>query len=100
QPLAFNLLLDDAARSQAIWNVQNTTLATFSHSGPGGNQPNDRMKAAGYTLAADDLNLENGHQSVRLTGQSQVAGRSAISILFRRHRQQRWRTRASHSHSR
>jgi len=59
QPLAFNLLLDDAARSQAIWNVQNTTLATFSHSGPGGNQPDDRMKAAGYTLAADDLNLEN-----------------------------------------
>lgn len=59
QPLAFNVHLSAAADAQADWNLHNTTLQTFSHSGPGGNQPPDRMAAAGYTLDANSTNREN-----------------------------------------
>jgi serralysin len=50
QPLAFNPNLQDAAQAQSDWNFANTTLFTFSHSGPGGNMPDDRAKDSGYAL--------------------------------------------------
>ncbi|HYC01935.1 MAG TPA: CAP domain-containing protein [Azospirillaceae bacterium] len=45
QPLAFNMLLIDAARAHSDW-----MLATdiFSHTGVNGSSPGDRMAAAGY----------------------------------------------------
>src|SRR5213076_2802667 len=59
QPVAINPHIDDAAKSQANWLLNNTTLATFGHSGPGGNQPQDRIAAAGYKLAVSDETREN-----------------------------------------
>ena len=47
QPLAFNLLLIDAAREHSQW-ISDTN--TFSHTGEGGSNPGDRMIAAGYNF--------------------------------------------------
>lgn len=45
QPLAFNLLLIDAARSHSQWMLDNDT---FSHTGVDGSNGRDRMTNAGY----------------------------------------------------
>lgn len=45
QPLAFNLLLIDAARSHSQWMLDTDT---FSHTGEGGSSSGDRMRDAGY----------------------------------------------------
>ena len=45
QPLAFNLLLIDAARSHSQWMLDTDT---FSHTGEGESSPGDRMRDAGY----------------------------------------------------
>ncbi len=59
QPLAFNLNLQDAAQAQSDWNFANTTLFTFSHSGPNGNMPDDRAKNSGYALPTGDYTRED-----------------------------------------
>lgn len=45
QPLAFNLLLIDSARSHSQWMLDTDT---FSHTGEGGSSSGDRMRDAGY----------------------------------------------------
>ena len=45
QPLAFNFLLNDSARSHSQWMLDTDT---FSHTGAGGSNAGDRMKSAGY----------------------------------------------------
>ncbi|MBE9047317.1 hypothetical protein IQ255_23445 [Pleurocapsales cyanobacterium LEGE 10410] len=45
QPLAFNLLLNDSARSHSQWMLDTDT---FSHTGAGGSSAGDRMSNAGY----------------------------------------------------
>ena len=45
QPLAFNLLLIDSARSHSQWMLDNDT---FQHEGEAGSSPGDRMRSAGY----------------------------------------------------
>jgi Ca2+-binding RTX toxin-like protein len=47
QPLAFSLQLIDAARQHSQWMLNTNT---FSHTGAGGSNPGDRMRAAGYTF--------------------------------------------------
>ena len=59
QPLAFNENLQSAADDQSAWLLANTTLSTFSHSGPGGDMPDDRAKDAGYALPTTDYTREN-----------------------------------------
>jgi Ca2+-binding RTX toxin-like protein len=59
QPLAFNPNLQDAAQAQSDWNFANTTLFTFSHSGPNGNMPDDRAKNSGYALPTGDYTRED-----------------------------------------
>ncbi len=49
QPLAFNFDLDSSAATQSQWML---ATDTFSHTGANGNQPNDRMAAAGYPFIA------------------------------------------------
>src|SRR5438874_2425116 len=56
QPLAINMNLTDAARSQAAWLIANST---FSHSGPGGNSPYDRMLASGWQTSGNTETYEN-----------------------------------------
>ncbi len=63
QPLAVNMNLTDAARSQAQWLVANST---FSHSGPGGNSPADRMLASGWQTSGTTVTLENAALSLNL----------------------------------
>ena len=48
QPLAFNENLQSAADDQSAWLLANTTLSTFSHSGPGGDMPDAAAKTPGY----------------------------------------------------
>lgn len=48
QPLAFNLLLIDAARDHSAWMLKTDT---FSHTGEGGSSAEDRMADAGYAAA-------------------------------------------------
>lgn len=45
QPLAFNLLLIDSARSHSQWMLDTDT---FSHTGAGGSSAGDRLEDAGY----------------------------------------------------
>ena len=45
QPLAFNLLLIDSARSHSQWMLDRDI---FDHQGEGGSNPGDRMRSAGY----------------------------------------------------
>jgi Ca2+-binding RTX toxin-like protein len=60
QPLAFNPSLEAAAQGQADWDLHDTTLQTFSHSGPGGDTPDQRAVAAGFALPAGaSLTQEN-----------------------------------------
>lgn len=47
QPLAFNFALIDAARAHSQWMLDSDV---FSHTGAGGSNPGDRMKAAGYVF--------------------------------------------------
>lgn len=47
QPLAFNPDLINAAQNHSKWMLSNNT---FSHTGQGGSNPGDRMKAAGYVF--------------------------------------------------
>ncbi len=47
QPLAFNPLLIDAARQHSQWMLDTNT---FSHTGAGGSNPQQRMVAAGYVF--------------------------------------------------
>lgn len=47
QPLIFNLLLIDSARSHSQWMSDTNT---FSHTGNGGSTPSQRMIAAGYSF--------------------------------------------------
>ncbi len=47
QVLAFNPFLNGAADTHSGWML---SADVFSHSGPGGNSPGDRMKAAGYNF--------------------------------------------------
>src|ERR1051326_593273 len=56
QPLAVNMNITDAARTQAAWLIANNIL---SHSGPGGNSPYDRMLAAGWQTSGDTIWREN-----------------------------------------
>lgn len=63
QPLAINMYLTDAARSQAQWLVANST---FSHSGPGGNSPSDRMLASGWQTSGSTYTLENAALTLNL----------------------------------
>lgn len=70
QPLAFNLLLIDSARSHSQWMLDTDT---FSHTGAGGSSAGDRMRTAnyqftgswnwgenlGYTGTTGTLNLTN-----------------------------------------
>jgi uncharacterized protein YkwD len=50
QPLAFNLLLNDAAEDHSQWILQTNR---FSHTGQGGSTPEERMEAAGYQFTGD-----------------------------------------------
>ena len=50
QPLAFNLLLNDATEDHAEWLLQTNR---FSHTGRGNSTTEDRMEAAGYELTGD-----------------------------------------------
>ncbi len=59
QPLAFNPQLSAAALGQAEFDLNNTTLQTFSHFGPGGDTPDQRAVAAGYALPSPDYTREN-----------------------------------------
>jgi hypothetical protein len=45
QPLAWNVLLNDAAEDHSQWMLDQDV---FSHTGAGGSDPGDRMAAAGY----------------------------------------------------
>jgi len=56
QPLALNILLTDAARAHSQWMLDNDI---FSHNGAGGNEPSDRVAAAGYSLAPPSSVGEN-----------------------------------------
>jgi hypothetical protein len=47
QPLAPNELLVDASRTHSTWMLD---ADVFSHTGPGGSTPGDRMGAAGYSF--------------------------------------------------
>src|SRR3954451_20928868 len=61
QPLAVQMNLTDAARSQAAWLIANNI---FSHSGPGGNSPSDRMLASGWVTSGTTLTRENAALSL------------------------------------
>src|SRR3954467_1692302 len=61
QPLAVQMNLTDAARSQAAWLIANNI---FSHSGPGGNSPYDRMIASGWQISGSTETLENAALSL------------------------------------
>ncbi|NIA71192.1 hypothetical protein HBA54_21565 [Pelagibius litoralis] len=50
QPLAFDSELSDAARAHSRWMLDQDT---FSHTGAGGSDPGDRMRAAGYDFQGD-----------------------------------------------
>jgi uncharacterized protein YkwD len=56
QPLAVNPYLVDSSRKQSQWMINNTA---FSHTGAGGSNPNDRMKAAGYVFTGSWSWAEN-----------------------------------------
>src|SRR3954464_2150977 len=56
QPLAINMNLTDAARAEAQWLIANSI---FSHSGPGGNSPADRMLASGWQTSGSTETYEN-----------------------------------------
>ena len=56
QPLAFNLLLNDAVEDHSQWILQTNR---FSHTGQGGSTPEDRMIAAGYQFTGDSASEEN-----------------------------------------
>jgi hypothetical protein len=56
QPLAVSMNLTDAARAQAAWLIANNT---FSHYGPGGNTPQDRMIASDWPTSGDIFTREN-----------------------------------------
>ncbi|HEY7119575.1 MAG TPA: CAP domain-containing protein [Tepidisphaeraceae bacterium] len=49
QPLAVNPFLTGGARAHSQWMIDTDT---FSHTGAGGSDPQDRMTAAGYTFTA------------------------------------------------
>ncbi len=50
QPLAFNLLLNDATEDHAAWLLQTNR---FSHTGRGNSTTEERMEAAGYEFSGD-----------------------------------------------
>lgn len=54
QPLAFNSLLIDAARSHSQWMLDEDT---FQHQGLGGSSPGDRIRNAGYRFTTWSENL-------------------------------------------
>ncbi|MEM7633293.1 MAG: CAP domain-containing protein [Pseudomonadota bacterium] len=56
QPLAFNLLLNDAAESHSQWLLQTNR---FSHTGQGNSTTQDRMEAAGYQFTGDSASEAN-----------------------------------------
>ncbi len=56
QPLAFNILLTDAARVHSQWMLDNDI---FSHTGANNNTPGDRIVSAGYLLTGSWTYGEN-----------------------------------------
>lgn len=56
QPLAFNLLLNDSARSHSQWMLDTDT---FSHTGAGGSSAGDRIEDAGYQFTGSSTWGEN-----------------------------------------
>ncbi|HET6222236.1 MAG TPA: CAP domain-containing protein [Dongiaceae bacterium] len=48
QPLAANELLNDAAERHSQWMLD---TGTFSHTGAGGSDPDDRMRSSGYVFS-------------------------------------------------
>lgn len=56
QPLAFNLLLIDSARSHSQWMLDTDI---FSHTGEGGSSSGDRMRDAGYQFTGSWVGGEN-----------------------------------------
>ncbi|MEO1161138.1 MAG: CAP domain-containing protein, partial [Pseudomonadota bacterium] len=56
QPLAFNLLLNDAAEDHSEWILRTNR---FSHTGQGNSSPEDRMEDAGYQFTGDSASEEN-----------------------------------------
>ncbi|MEM7497921.1 MAG: DUF4214 domain-containing protein [Pseudomonadota bacterium] len=56
QPLAYNLVLHDAAVGHADWML---AADVFSHTGAGGSSSNERMVAAGYGLEGNWVTGEN-----------------------------------------
>ena len=56
QPLAFNLLLIDSARSHSQWMLDRDI---FDHQGEGGSSPGDRMRNAGYQFTGNWTWSEN-----------------------------------------
>ena len=56
QPLAFNLLLNDSARSHSQWMLDRDV---FKHEGEGGSSPGDRMRNAGYQFTGSWTWSEN-----------------------------------------
>jgi Ca2+-binding RTX toxin-like protein len=76
QPLALNGLLNDAARVHAQWLIDNDV---FQHEGPGGNNPGDRMAAAGYVFAHPSGWGEN-------VALSSLGWQGMIALVERQHR--------------
>jgi uncharacterized protein YkwD len=56
QPVAFNILLTEAARIHSQWMLDNDI---FSHTGANNNNPGDRIAAAGYSLTGSWTYGEN-----------------------------------------
>ena len=74
QPLVFNLLLIDAARSHSQWMLD---YDRFSHQGVRGSDPGDRMKDAGYQFIGSWTWGEN----IGYTGTSRLNLNNAVEQI-------------------
>lgn len=80
QPLAFNLLLIDSARSHSQWMLDTDT---FSHTGEGGSSSGDRMTDAGYQFTGGWSRGENiGYKGTRGTLNVNNALEDVYQTLF------------------
>lgn len=76
QVLAPNSLILTASRDHGTWILDNNT---FSHSGPGGNSPGDRMRDAGYNFTGSWTWGEN------LARAGSSAGVDPVQIMYAHH---------------